>query len=104
MVFLFGEIDMLAELQLESMLEEAERDAGPRGNVVVDLGAASFCDVRGFGRLLDSSRRSRAAGTTFVLRRPCRSLRVIIDATGTSDDLIVEEGWRLAIAEQHDPR
>jgi anti-anti-sigma factor len=82
-----GEIDVATAPVLSARLDEAIN--GCRGRVVVDVTAMSFIDSRGLSALAQAV---RALGDRpLVLRRPTSTTRRLLDITGLSSLVQLED-------------
>jgi anti-anti-sigma factor len=60
-------------------------------NVVVDLSGVTFIDSTGLGVLVAALNRAREAGGQMTLRGPTRSTRKVLDITGLSQLVAIED-------------
>jgi anti-sigma B factor antagonist len=81
-----GEVDLASAPGLR---EEFQRVDAP--NVVVDLSGVTFIDSTGLGVLVAALKRTREAGGRLTLRSPTRSTRKVLDITGLSQLVAIED-------------
>jgi anti-sigma B factor antagonist len=86
---LAGELDLSGARQLETRLDEAEREGTPR--LVIDLRALSFIDSTGLRLLLQADARARERGCELVLRRGEANVQRVFEVTGALDVLRFED-------------
>jgi anti-sigma B factor antagonist len=60
-------------------------------NIVVDLSGVTFIDSTGLGVLVTALKRTRDAGGQLTLRSPTRSTRKVLDITGLSNLVAIED-------------
>ena len=87
LVMLAGEADLVSEQALQEVLQQAV-DTGAR-SVVVDMALVSFCDARGLGRLVATSRDLRESGRELSLSAAPPALRRLFQITGLTAALRV---------------
>jgi anti-sigma B factor antagonist len=81
-----GEVDMASAPGLRDQLQRL----GAR-NVVIDLSGVTFIDSTGLGVLVTALKRAREAGGQLTLRSPTRATRRVLDITGLSQLVPVED-------------
>jgi len=81
-----GEIDISTAPQLRERLQELDSRS-----VVVDLSAMTFIDSTGLGVLVGAFKRLREGGGDLVLRAPTRSTRKVLELTGLSQVVTIED-------------
>jgi anti-sigma B factor antagonist len=81
-----GEVDMASAPGLRDQLQQLDAR-----NVVIDLSGVTFIDSTGLGVLVAALKRSREAGGHLVLRSPTRATRRVLDITGLSQLVAVED-------------
>ena len=87
-VLLAGELDCASAAVAHLALERAGHDAI---EIVLDLSRVVFLDAAGLRFLISAQRRARAADRRLIVRRPSRSVRRLIDLTGASPLLSIED-------------
>jgi anti-anti-sigma factor len=87
-VLLAGELDCASAPVAHLALERARQDAT---EIVLDLSRVVFLDAVGLRFLISAQRRARAADRRLIVRRPSRSVRRMIDLTGASPLLSIED-------------
>ena len=75
-----GELDLVTSPILDRHLAAAV--ARGRAQVVVDLSAVTFVDVRGVNSLVAARRAAREAGSVLVLQAPSRPVQRVIEVFG----------------------
>ena len=86
---LAGELDLSGARQLETRLEEIERERPAR--LVVDLRRLGFIDSTGLRLLLQADARARERGCELVLRPGSLSVQRVFEVTGALDVLRFED-------------
>jgi anti-sigma B factor antagonist len=81
-----GEVDISTAPQLRERLRQLDSRS-----VVVDLSAMTFIDSTGLGVLVGAFKRLREGGGDLVLRAPTRSTRKVLELTGLSQVVTVED-------------
>jgi anti-sigma B factor antagonist len=81
-----GEVDMASAPGLRDQLQQLDAR-----NVIIDLSGVTFIDSTGLGVLVTALKRSREAGGHLVLRSPTRATRRVLDITGLSQLVPVED-------------
>jgi|SRR5579871_1275757 len=81
-----GEVDIASAPGLRDQLQRLNAR-----NVVVDLSGVTFIDSTGLGVLVAALKRAREAGGQLTLRAPTRSTRKVLDITGLSQLVTIEE-------------
>jgi anti-anti-sigma factor len=87
-LLLAGELDCASAAVAHLALERAGQDAI---EIVLDLSRVVFLDAAGLRFLISAQRRARAAHRRLIVRRPSRSVRRMIDLTGASPLLSIED-------------
>ena len=87
-LLLAGELDCASAAVAHLALERAGHDAI---EIVLDLSRVIFLDAAGLRFLISAQRRARAADRRLIVRRPSRSVRRMIDLTGASPLLSIED-------------
>jgi anti-anti-sigma factor len=87
-VLLAGELDCASAATAHLALERAAHDAI---EIVLDLSRVVFLDAAGLRFLISAQRRARAGHRRLIVRRPSRSVRRMIDLTGASPLLSIED-------------
>jgi anti-sigma B factor antagonist len=87
-VLLAGELDCASAATAHLALERAGHDAI---EIVLDLSRVVFLDAAGLRFLISAQRWARAAHRRLIVRRPSRSVRPMIDLTGVSPLLSIED-------------
>src|SRR5947209_12476767 len=87
-LLLAGELDCASAATAHLALERAGHDAI---EIVLDLSRVIFLDAAGLRFLISAQRRARAAHRRLIVRRPSRSVRRMIDLTGASPLLSIED-------------
>lgn len=83
-----GEVDVSCANELrDALLDAQEQDAQP---VVVDLANVPYIDSTGIGVLVGAARRSKEAGTSFVVTNPQRNVARVLSLLGVGAELGVE--------------
>jgi len=85
-----GELDAYTTPQLRKALETTVERAAKR--IVVGLGGISFIDSTGLGALVAASRRAAARGGELVIDSPRASVFRILQITGLSLSIPIENG------------
>jgi anti-sigma B factor antagonist len=85
-----GELDLATAPRLETELERAVSAGATR--VVVDLSQVGFLDSTALRMFLALSERADAEGWVLTLAAPSQSVRAILDITGSSGSLPLEDG------------
>jgi stage II sporulation protein AA (anti-sigma F factor antagonist) len=88
-IALAGELDLAGARQLESRLDEVERENPAR--LVIDLGSLAFIDSTGLRLLLQADARARERGCELFLRRGEPSVQRVFEVTGALDVLRFED-------------
>jgi anti-sigma B factor antagonist len=86
---LAGELDLAGARQLETRLDEVERENPAR--LVIDLGRLAFIDSTGLRLLLQADARARERGCELLLRRGEPSVQRVFEVTGALDVLRFED-------------
>ncbi|HZQ56576.1 MAG TPA: STAS domain-containing protein [Acidimicrobiales bacterium] len=81
-----GDVDIATAPGLREQLERLEAP-----NVVVDLSGVTFIDSTGLGVLVGALKRAKEAGGQLTLRSPSRSTRKVLDITGLSQLVAIED-------------
>jgi anti-sigma B factor antagonist len=81
-----GEVDISTAPQLRERLQQLDSRS-----VVVDLSAMTFFDSTGLGVLVGAFKRLREGGGDLVLRAPTRSTRKVLELTGLSQVVTIED-------------
>jgi anti-sigma B factor antagonist len=81
-----GEVDISTAPQLRERLQQLDSR-----RVVVDLSAMTFIDSTGLGVLVGAFKRLREGGGDLVLRAPTRSTRKVLELTGLSQVVTIED-------------
>jgi len=89
-VEVYGELDAYTTPQLRKALETTLERAAKR--IVVGLGGTSFIDSTGLGAMVAASRRAAARGGELVIDSPRASVFRILQITGLSLSIPVENG------------
>jgi anti-sigma B factor antagonist len=84
-VKIIGELDVSNAHRLRALLADIRT---PSPTIVVDMSELAFMDSSGLTVLLEASRR----GATIVLRHPSPVVRRLVEITGLTDILHVEDG------------
>ena len=84
-----GELDLATAPRLESELERAVAAGAAR--VVVDLSQVGFLDSTGLRMFLALNERAHAEGWVLALTAPSESVRAILEITGSSGALPLED-------------
>ena len=85
-----GELDMATAPGLGRTLDTAI-SAGP-ATIALDLRELTFVDSTGIRVLITACRQAGKAGSRFVLRSPCRSVRKALVLTGVDRLMAIEPG------------
>ena len=88
-VTLRGECDLAAVDRLGSALASCT-DAGRRA-AVLDVAGLEFLDCAALDVILQASRRCAQAGGALVIRSPQQSVRRLLDLSGATEELRIEE-------------
>jgi anti-anti-sigma factor len=88
-IALAGELDLAGARQLETRLDEVEREGPTR--LVIDLGRLAFIDSTGLRLLLQADARARERGCELVLRPGEDSVQRVFEVTGALDVLRFED-------------
>ena len=88
-VTLRGECDLAAVDRLGSAL--ASCTDGGRREAVLDLSGLEFLDCAALDVMLQASRRCDHEGGSLVVRSPQRAVRRLLDLSGASEELRLEE-------------
>ena len=83
-----GELDAYSAPQLRKILDEV-LDGSVRC-VAVDLAATTFIDSTGLGVLVGAARRAKSQGAELVLDSPSHSVHRVLQITGLSLSITVE--------------
>jgi anti-sigma B factor antagonist len=81
-----GDVDIATAPSLREQLQRLDAR-----NVVVDLSGVTFIDSTGLGVLVTALKRAREAGGQLTLRSPTRSTRKVLDITGLSQLVAIED-------------
>ena len=81
-----GEVDISTAPQLRERLQQLDSRS-----VVVDLSAMTFIDSTGLGVLVGAFKRLRESGGDLVLRAPTRATRKVLELTGLSQVVTIED-------------
>ena len=81
-----GEVDISTAPRLRERLQQLDSRS-----VVVDLSAMTFIDSTGLGVLVGAFKRLREGGGDLVLRAPTRSTRKVLELTGLSQVVTIED-------------
>ncbi len=81
-----GEVDLASAPGLREQFQLLDAR-----NVVVDLSGVTFIDSTGLGVLVAALKRTREAGGQMTLRAPSRSTRKVLDITGLSQLVAIED-------------
>ncbi len=92
-----GELDAYTTPQLRKALESTLERASKR--IVVGLGGTSFIDSTGLGAMVAASRRATALGGELVIDSPRPSVYRILQITGLSLSIPIENGPEVNTAE-----
>jgi len=84
-VSLAGELDLAGAPQLETCLDEIEREGPAR--MIIDLASLAFIDSTGLRLLLQADARARKRGCELLLRRGEPSVQRVFEVTGALDVL-----------------
>jgi anti-sigma B factor antagonist len=84
-----GELDLAGAHQLETRLDEVEREGSPR--LIVDLRQLAFIDSTGLRLLLQADARAKERGCELVLRRGEPTVQRVFEVTGAFDVLRFED-------------
>jgi anti-sigma B factor antagonist len=87
-IVLAGELDLAGAQQLETRLDEAEREGPAR--LIIDLRGLAFIDSTGLRLLLQADARARERGCELVLRPGEPSVQRVFEVTGALDVLHFE--------------
>ncbi|GAA0560268.1 STAS domain-containing protein [Actinomadura livida] len=98
-----GELTILTSDQLRDHVLADMRllDGPPR--VVMDVGEVDFCDSSGLNALIVLWKSAHRAGGEFVLARPERRFRTILERSGLDRHLIAHPTQDEAVAALHGP-
>ncbi len=88
-VFVRGEVDVYTAPVLRERLYAVVSSGVP--NVVLDLSAMTFIDSTGLGVVVGTLKRLREAGGDLVLRSPSRSTRKVLEITGLTRIIDIED-------------
>jgi stage II sporulation protein AA (anti-sigma F factor antagonist) len=88
-IALAGELDLAGARQLETRLDELERESPRR--MVIDLERLAFIDSTGLRLLLQADARARERGCELVLRRGEPTVQRVFEVTGALDVLRFED-------------
>lgn len=88
-VALAGELDLASAPELQRCLEELFEGGAQR--VVVDLGDLAFIDSTGISALVRGKNRALDAGRSLALRRPRPGVRRVLEITGVTAVLAIED-------------
>ncbi|HEY8479510.1 MAG TPA: STAS domain-containing protein [Spirillospora sp.] len=93
-----GELTILTSdlLRDHVLADMRELDGPPR--VVMDVGGVDFCDSSGLNALIVLWKHAHRAGGEFVLARPERRFRTIIERSGLDRHLIAHPTQEQAVA------
>lgn len=89
-VEVYGELDAYTTPQLRKALDTTIERAAER--IVVGLGGTSFIDSTGLGAMVAASRRAAALGGELVIDSPRASVYRILQITGLSLSIPIENG------------
>ena len=81
-----GDVDIVSAPSLREQLLRIDAR-----NVVVDLAGVTFIDSSGLGVLVAALKRAREAGGELTLRSPSRPTRKVLDITGLSQLVTIED-------------
>ena len=81
-----GEVDLASAPGLRSELQRLDAR-----NLVVDLSGVTFIDSTGLGVLVAALKRTRESGGQLTLRSPTRATRKVLDITGLSQLVAIED-------------
>ena len=84
-----GEVDVYTAPRLRDSLRRISAEDAPQ--VVLDLSAMTFIDSTGLGVIVGAVKRIREDGGTLSLRAPSRSTRKVLDITGLSEIIAIED-------------
>jgi anti-sigma B factor antagonist len=84
-----GEVDVYTAPQLRDCLRRLGSDEA--GQVVLELSAMTFIDSTGLGVIVGAAKRIRESGGTLSLRAPSRSTHKVLDITGLSQIITIED-------------
>ena len=88
-VSLCGELDLASAPELRACLESLLE--GGAHSVVIDLEGLAFCDSTGISALVRAVNQARRGGRRLVLRRPRPGVRRVLEITGVTSVLEIEE-------------
>ena len=84
-----GEVDVYTAPRLRDSLRRISTADAP--HVILDLSAMTFIDSTGLGVIVGAVKRIREDGGTLSLRAPSRSTRKVLDITGLSEIIAIED-------------
>jgi len=83
-----GEVDISTVAELRRQVRNACRD---ESTVLLDLSDVGFMDSSGLEVLLEANDGAVASDSSFFIVRPSSAVRLLLDASGTRDELPVVE-------------
>jgi anti-sigma B factor antagonist len=86
-ITLSGEIDCTCLDAVRQALRDAGNDAGI---TIIDLSNVTFCDCAGIHFLISARKSAEAAGGELTVHRPSRTVRRVLELTGTLASLCPE--------------
>lgn len=89
-VTLRGECDLAAVDRLGTALASCTDDG--RRDAVLDVAGLEFLDCSGLDVILQAAHRCARAGGSLVLRSPQRAVRRLLELSGATEELRLEEG------------
>lgn len=89
MLALSGELDLLSAPVLKEAIRQAQEEEP--GLLVLDLGELTFMDSSGLAVIVAAKEHADARGDGLVLRRAAAQVRRLLQLSGLSGHLIVEE-------------
>ncbi|MEV6111358.1 STAS domain-containing protein [Streptomyces sp. NPDC052109] len=95
---LAGQIDIFTVPGLRAHLKELVADHGERPQVIVDLGAVTFCDAHGLGALIGAHKSAARRGGAVRVVVPKGRVRRLLHITEPTHDLEVHETLSDAVA------
>ncbi|MFG2089102.1 STAS domain-containing protein [Spirillospora sp. NPDC048824] len=98
-----GELTILTADRLREHILADMRGLGGPPRVVLDVGEVDFCDSSGLNALIVIWKSAHRAGGEFVLARPERRFRTIIERSGLDRHLIAHPTRETAIAALTEP-
>jgi anti-sigma B factor antagonist len=84
-----GEVDVYTAPQLRQRLYAVVADGV--SNVVLDVAGMTFIDSTGLGVIVGTLKRLREGGGELVLRSPSRSTRKVLDITGLTRIITIDD-------------